>query len=71
MLSRLALVIKAICYLAIAGLVGCILGDEFQQRKLRADLRSLCYEQMLERMGGEANELQDAVIQYQCRNSIP
>lgn len=70
-LRHLALVMKSAAYLAIALAIGYVLGDEINQRKLRADLRAVCYEQSMGRFNGEVDELTDLVIQFQCRNAVP
>lgn len=70
-LSYLALVIKYLAFLAFAAVVGYIAGDELEQRKLRADLRAVCAEQFVERMGEPENELAELIVKYQCRNAIP
>lgn len=70
-LSYLALVIKYLAFLIFAAVVGYIAGDELEQRKLRADLRAVCAEQFVERMGEPENELAELIVKYQCRNAIP
>ena len=70
-LSYLALVIKYLAFLIFAAVVGYIAGDELEQRKLRADLRAVCTEQFVERMGEPENELAELIVKYQCRNAIP
>lgn len=70
-LSYLALVIKYLAFLAFAAVIGYIAGDELEQRKLRADLRAVCAEQFVERMGEPENELAELIVKYQCRNAIP
>ena len=70
-LTVASLVIKCIAYLAVGLALGYILGDEINQRKLRADLRQVCAEQFVEKMGKPENELAELIVQYQCRNAIP
>jgi hypothetical protein len=70
-MSKILMVLKSIAYLAIALVAGFIMGDEFQERKLRAELRALCYEESLSRVGGDADELTSMIIKFQCRNTVP
>lgn len=64
-------VLQFVCYLAVAGMVGYVIGDEIHQRMTRQKLREVCYNQALERAGGKVDELGDLVITFQCRNAIP
>lgn len=70
-LSALAVLVKLACYLMVGLSLGYIVGDEINQRKLRAELRELCYEQALDRHGGDLDKLSSLVAQYQCRNAVP
>ena len=70
-LKYLSLAIKSLALPILAAAASYVLGDEIQQRKLRADLRSVCAEQFIERMGEPENELAELIVKYQCRNAIP
>lgn len=67
----LALALKVAAYVIIGSAIGYLVGDEIEQRKLRADLRSLCAEEFVARMGEPENEMAELIVKYQCRNAIP
>jgi hypothetical protein len=67
----LALALKIAAYALVGIALGYIIGDEIEQRKLRADLRSLCAEEFVARMGEPENEMAELIVAYQCRNAIP
>jgi hypothetical protein len=70
-LEILAMILKIACFALVGLALGYIVGDEIEQRKLRADLRAICAEQFVERMGEPESELAELVVKYQCRNAIP
>jgi hypothetical protein len=63
--------VKLLCYVGIAAAMGYLLGDEIQNRMQRTSLRHFCYVQQADELPDSPNELEDAVIQYRCRNAIP
>ena len=62
---------KFLYYTVLGGAIGYLIGDEIQNRMQRAHLRQLCYIQQADELPDSPNEMQDAVIQYRCRNAIP
>lgn len=64
-------VLKGFVYCLVGMCLGYIIGDEIQQRHLRAELRNACYEESVRRLGQDPDKLQNLVIEYQCRNAIP
>lgn len=70
-LKYVSLAIKSVALIVLAAALGYVLGDEIEQRKLRAELRAVCFEQTAAQFGGEVDELGELVINYQCRNAIP
>ncbi len=70
-LEILAMILKVACFALVGAALGYIIGDEIEQRKLRSDLRSLCQEEFISRMGEPQDELAELIIKYQCRNAIP